>query len=160
MGRSKLAASSQWCLCPGDSDLVLGQVKCCTQKCCLGLTGETAVTLPRHRSSLPRHQGEVCLLKRATQRVLRSLQQPSPVDLQGWACCACPVLVAWYRGEADTEMLLNSQVDELLQADFNFAKQQVQHGQGVIRCSCRRVQDNEDRGCDGRTQVAHTRQKV
>ena len=70
------------------------------------------------------------------------------------------MLVAWYRGEADTQMLLNRQVDELLQVDLNFVEQQVQHGKGVIRCSCRRVQDFGDRGCDGRTQVAHTRQKV
>jgi len=113
------------------------------------------VTLPRHRSSLPQHQSEVCLLKRATQRVLQPLQQPNPVDPQGWTGCACPVLVAWYRGEAETEIQLNRQVDELLQLDLKVAKQQVQHGEGVIRCSCRRVQDNVDRGCDGRTR-SHT----
>ena len=79
------------------------------------------MTLPRHRSSLPQHQSEVCLLKRAPQRVLRALQQSSPVDPQGWACCACPVLVAWYRGEADTENLLSRQADELLRLGLKFA---------------------------------------
>ena len=64
------------------------------------------------------------------------------------------------RGEADTQILLNRQVDELLQDDLNVANEQAQHGKGVIRCSCRRVQHNGDRGCDGRTQVSHTRQKV
>jgi hypothetical protein len=41
-------------------------------------------------------------------------------------------------------------------ADLKLAKLKMQHSKGVIRCSCRGVQDFGDRDCDGRTQVAHT----